>query len=130
MTLEQIIEGIRPMVASSAPGRDAAGVGKELHSAAWKRPVRLLRRAVKRRKSTMNFCADDIVDDPIDVNLEAPIDDLRRELSSLEEEIEDIEAMIRGLKEKCEDYRRILDEVQKEIVERELKEELEELNVV
>ena len=69
----------------------------------------------------MNVCADDIVDDPVDVNLEAPIDDLRRELSSLEEEVEDIEAMIRGLKEKCDDYRRIIDE-------RELEEELAELN--
>jgi peptidoglycan hydrolase CwlO-like protein len=76
----------------------------------------------------MNYTADDIVDDPIDVNLEAPIDDLRREASSLEEEIEAIEAMIRDLKDKCEDYRRIIDEVQTEIVERELEAELAELN--
>ena len=73
----------------------------------------------------MNYTADDIVDDPVDVNLEAPTDDLKRELSDLEDEIEDIEVLIQGLKEKCDDYRRISDEVQTEIIERELKEELD-----
>jgi uncharacterized protein YlxW (UPF0749 family) len=75
----------------------------------------------------MNFSCDDVVGDPVDVNLSAPIDDLRRELSFLEDEIETIEAMIRGLKDKLDDYRRIYDEVQAAIDDREFDEELAKL---
>jgi hypothetical protein len=88
------------------------GVGEELHSAAWKRPARLRPPGRQKRETVaMNISADDIVDYPPDVNLEAPINDPKDELSFVEEEIEAIVALIEGLKEKYWEYRQVRDKV-------------------
>jgi peptidoglycan hydrolase CwlO-like protein len=77
----------------------------------------------------MNFSADDIIDTPPKVNLDAPLKELRAELSDIASEIEDLEDLIRGSQDKLTEWREVYDKVEDKISDLEMKEGTDDLEM-